>query len=151
LSYQKYNHPSIKKILSVSNFVQQVLAPSIQDKSKLEVVHSGIDTTRFKYTKQNILRKTYEIPENTQIIANVAAIAPHKDYFTFVDTATILLKNAKKPLKFLIIGADGGEEILIKQYIQAKNLSDHFIFTGFRQDIPQILSEVDVFLFTSKE
>jgi len=151
LSYQKYNHPSIKKILSVSNFVQQVLAPSIQDKSKLEVVHSGIDTTRFKYTKQNILRKTYEIPENTQIIANVAAIAPHKDYFTFVDTATILLKNAKKPLKFLIIGADGGEEMLIKQYIQAKNLSDHFIFTGFRQDIPQILSEVDVFLFTSKE
>ena len=108
LSYRKYNHPSIKKILSVSNYVQQILAPAIKDPSKLQVVHSGIDTTRFKYTKQNILRKTYNISESATIIANVAAIAPHKDYFTFVDTAAILLKkNNGTGYKFLIIGADG--------------------------------------------
>jgi len=160
LSYRKYNHTSIKKILSVSNFVQKILAPSIQDQSKLQVVHSGVDTTRFKYTNQNILRQTYGIPAATKIIANVAAIATHKDYFTFVDTANILLKSASRTsssgstqqaLKFIIIGADGGEETLIKQYIQKNELSDHFIFTGFRKDVPQILPEVDVFLFTSKE
>lgn len=150
LSYQKYNHLSIKKILSVSNYVQQILAPAIQDKSKLEVVHSGIDTTRFKYTNQQILRQEYGIPTNTKIIANVAAVAPHKDYFTFVDTAAILLKS-NSLLKFFIIGADGGEAASISAYIQAKGLSKHFILTGFRKDIPQILPEVDIFLFTSKE
>ncbi len=150
LSYQKYNHSSIKKMLSVSHYVQQILAPSIHDKTKLQVVHSGIDTSRFQYTNQHILRKEYAIPLNTSIIANVAAIAPHKDYFTFVDTAAILLKN-NRALKFLIIGADGGEETRIKKYIQEKEVTDHFILTGFRKDIPQILPEVDIFLFTSKE
>ncbi|MFK7978475.1 MAG: glycosyltransferase family 4 protein [Saprospiraceae bacterium] len=152
LSYQKYNHPSIKKILSVSNYVQRILAPAIKDQSKLQVVHSGVDTTRFKYTKQHILRKAYNILDKTKIIANVAAIAPHKDYFTFVDTAAILLKKPNENrYQFLIIGADGGEAEQIKRYIQEKGLSKQIILTGFRKDIPQILPEVDVFLFTSKE
>ena len=164
LSYQKYNHPSIKKILSVSNYVQQVLAPAIKDKTKLEVVHSGIDITRFNYTNQQILRKEFDLSENTILIANVAAIAPHKDYFTFVDTAEILINasessasralssgSTKHALKFLIIGADGGEEAVVKKYIEEKGLTDHFILTGFRKDIPQTLPEIDIFLFTSKE
>ncbi len=152
LSYQKYNHPSIQKILSVSNYVQRILAPAIQDQLKLQVVHSGIDTTRFSYNKKGMLRWEYKIPSNVRIIANIAAIAEHKDYFTFVDTAAILLKkNNGTGYKFLIIGADGGEAEQIKQYIQAKGLSKQIILTGFRKDIPQILPEVDVFLFTSKE
>jgi len=165
LSYQKYNHPSIKKILSVSQYVQQILAPAIVDKIKLEVVHSGIDTSRFNYTNQQILKKEFGLSENKILIANVAAIAPHKDYFTFVDTAEILVNAAvssasstsscgstkRYSLQFLIIGADGGEETLIKNYIQEKGLTDHFILTGFRKDIPQVLPEIDIFLFTSKE
>ena len=150
LSHKKYNHPSIKKILSVSNNVQEILAPAILNKQKLQVVYSGIDTERFHHTNQAILRKTYAIPKSIKIIGNVAAIAAHKDYFTFVDTAEILLKS-NTLLKFLIIGGDGVEEVLIKAYIDKKQLNDYFIFTGFRTDIPKILPELDVFLFTSKE
>lgn len=150
LSHRKYNHPSIKKILSVSHNVQQILAPAIIDKQKLQVVHSGIDTDRFQYTNQGVLRKEYDIPKANKIIGNIAAIAPHKDYFTFVDTAEILLKSNQQ-LTFLIIGGDGGEEALIKAYIDEKKLSGYFILTGFRKDVPEILPEIDIFLFTSKE
>jgi len=150
LSYQKYNHPSIKKILSVSNNVQQILAPAINDKNKLSVVHSGIDLSRFSYGNQGILRKEFGIDEETILIGNVAAIAPHKDYFTFVDTAKKIISDFNK-IKFLIIGADGGEERSIKKYITQKGLEDYFIITGFRKDIPQVLPELDIFLFTSKE
>lgn len=150
LSHRKYNHQSIKKILSVSNNVQQILAPAIIDKQKLQVVHSGIDINRFQYNNKGILGKEYSIPKTVKIIGNVAAIAPHKDYFTFVDTAEILLKTNQQ-LTFLIIGGDGGEEALIKSYIAEKELSEYFIFTGFRKDIPEILPELAIFLFTSKE
>lgn len=150
LSYQKYNHSSIKKILSVSNNVQQILAPAIKDKHKLEVVHSGIDLNRFKYKNQGILRKEFSIANDVTLIGNVAAIAPHKDYSTFVKTAEKLIKTFTK-IKFFIIGADGGEEVSIKNYITQKGLEDYFILTGFRKDIPQILPELAIFLFTSKE
>jgi len=150
LSLKKYNHFSIKKILSVSQKVQDILRPAIRDTSKLQVVHSGIDLTRFSVADTGILRKEFQLPKSTLLIANVAAIAPHKDYFTFVDTAVILLQK-RSNLKFLIIGADGGEAEKIKEYIQQKQLVQHFIFTGFRKDIPAILPEIAVFLFTSKE
>jgi len=150
LSVKKYNHPSIKKILSVSQKVQDILAPTIRDTTKLQVVHSGIDLAKFSSVDKGILRKEFQLPKDTQLIANIAAIAPHKDYFTFVDTAAILLQEQNN-LKFIIIGADGGEAEKIKQYIQQKQLAQHFIFTGFRKDIPAILPEIAVFLFTSKE
>ena len=150
LSLKKYNHSSIKKILSVSQKVQDVLSPAIRDSSKLKVVHSGIDLTRFSGVNTGKLREELQLSKTTKLIANVAAIAPHKDYFTFVDTAAILVQQ-RSDLKFLIIGSDGGEAEKIKQYIQEKQLVQHFIFTGFRKDIPVILPEIDVFLFTSKE
>lgn len=150
LSYQKYNHSSIKKILSVSHNVQQILAPTIKAKGKLAVVHSGIDLNRFKYKNEGILRKEFGIDKETRLIGNVAAIAPHKDYFTFIETAEKLIKEYAK-IKFFVIGADGGEQQAVEKYISEKQLDNYFIFTGFRNDIPQILPELDIFLFTSKE
>ncbi len=149
-SRKKYNHSSIKKIISVSKHVQQVLAPAISDKSKLQVIHSGIDTERFAFDKSQTLRKQYNLPKSVKIIANIAAIAPHKDYFTFVDTATLLTQSENK-LKFFVIGADGGEEAAIKNYVLQKGLKKHFIFTGFLKNIPALLPDIDLLLITSKE
>lgn len=150
LSYWKYNHKNIKSIICVSAAIQKVIAPTIKDKKKLCVVHSGIDLARFKFQDSAILKQEYQIQEGQLLIANVAAIAGHKDYFTFVDTIEILLKK-EIPLTAFIIGGDGGEQADIEQYIAQKNLQQHIILTGFRKDIPAILPEMDVFLFTSKE
>jgi len=69
---------------------------------------------------------------------------------TFVDTAAILLeKNTNR--HFFIIGGDGGEATAIQTYIEKKGLQSFISLTGFRSDIPKILPEIDVFLFTSKE
>ncbi len=150
LSKKKYNHPSVKKIISVSHKVQAILSPAILDQTKLKVVHSGIDLSKFQHKNTGILRGEFSIPDTTTIIANVAAIAPHKDYYTFVDTAAILLKK-NQHLHFFIIGADGGEGAAIQNYINEKDLRSFISLIGFRKDIPEILPEVDVFLFTSKE
>lgn len=147
-SAYKYNHPSIKKIICVSKKIKEIIAPQIRNASLLSVVYDGIALDRFVFKNENILRKQYNVPADELIVANVAAIAPHKDYYTFVDTAEILLKKNFKA-KFFIVG-DGPEKKLIEKYIVDKNLQGNIILTGFRNDIPQILPEVDVFLFTSK-
>jgi len=150
LSKWKYNHKNIKAILCVSNFIKQVITPDIQQTTKIQVVHSGIDLTRFNHKQQSILRESFSIPKDSPLIANVAAIAPHKDYFTFVDTAQMIL--SKRPeARFLIIGGDGGQEQMIRDYIQQKGLEQQIQLSGFRKDVPVILPEVDVFLFTSQE
>ncbi|MFT5765243.1 MAG: glycosyltransferase involved in cell wall biosynthesis [Saprospiraceae bacterium] len=150
LSRWKYNHPAIKAIICVSAFIKQVIEKDIRESAKIKVVHSGIDISKFHFQKNNILKTEFGIPLTSPLIANVAAIAPHKDYFTFVDTAAIILQ--KRPdARFLIIGGDGGEERAIRDYILQKKLSNKIQFTGFRKDIPEVLPGLDVFLFTSKE
>ncbi len=145
----KYNHWAVTKILCVSAKIKEIIAPAIQDKSKLEVVYDGIDLERFTSSSTGILRKEYGISSNKILVGNVAAIAPHKDYFTFVNTIEILIKKGL-PAHFFIIGEDGGERKKIEEFIKEKNLAKHISLTGFRNDIPAILPELDIFLFTSK-
>ncbi|MEZ4958872.1 MAG: glycosyltransferase family 4 protein [Saprospiraceae bacterium] len=160
LSKWKYNHPAVARFICISQVIYDMVAAGVKDPSILELVNSGIDLGKFgldetgkglqkSKTPGSILRKEFKVPDGRYIVANVAAIAPHKDYFTFVKTAEILIRE-RFPAWFFVIGADGGEEQAIRHFIRQKNLEEYFVFTGFRNDIPQILPEVDVLLFTSK-
>lgn len=148
LSRYKYNHASIKKILCVSKTVADVLRPSIKNPEVMSVVYSGVDLGKFPSNSPGTLRKQYKIKPGTHLVGNVAAIADHKDYFTFVDTVEHLV-NKDLNAHFFIIG-DGPQRNEIEAYIQKKNLVGHITLTGFRTDIVDILPELDVFLFTSK-
>ncbi len=147
-SHFKYNYKSIAKIICVSTKIKEILSNTIENKNKLTTVYDGIDLTRFANDPSTQLRHEYKIPNDELIIGNVAAIASHKDYYTFVDVAEILLSKKIKA-KFLIVG-DGPERGLIEKYIAQKNLKESILITGFRVDIPKILPEFDILLFTSK-
>ena len=149
LSSWKYNHHSIRAIICVSGFIKKLIQPAINNSSVLDIVHSGIDLSIKPSENIKDFRQEYDIPKGHFIIINLSAIAPHKDYFTFVDTAEILLKRGL-PAVFLLIGGDGGEMPKIKRFIRKKGLEKELILTGFREDVPDILSQTDLLLFTSK-
>ncbi|AHM60220.1 glycosyltransferase [Flammeovirgaceae bacterium 311] len=146
---QKYNYPRIRRILCVSEAIRQVMLPHIVEKEKVHTVYSGIDLKKFDSPQPaNYLRTQFEISRQQLLVGNISAIAPHKDYYTFVDTAEELLRR-KLPLKFLIIGK-GPEEAAIKAYVQNKGLQEQIYFPGFLNNIQQILPELDIFLMTSE-
>lgn len=147
----KYNHPKLKKILCVSETIRRMYLADIKNPKKLITVYSGIELEKFKYPASGILRREFQIASDTLLIGNVAAISPHKDYYTFVNTVEILYKQGLEA-RYLIIGSEDDleESQKIKTYIREKNLDNQIILTGFRRDIPQILPELDIFLFTSQ-
>jgi len=148
-SHYKYKHSCIKKIVCVSQAIEKIVAKTIGKTEKLTHIYSGIDVTKFNKKRNiNTLKTTFQIPEHHILIGNVAALAEHKDYFTFIDTAKILLEKGISAT-FLMIG-EGSERLALTQYIQEKSISKRVIMTGFRNDIVEILPELDVFLFTSK-
>lgn len=145
----KYNHPSIKRILCVSDKIKEIVEKSIDKTGICRTVYSGIDLEKFSQTsKQNSLRKKYNLDERTKLVGNTSAIADHKDYFTFVDTAEEVLKRQKN-VCFFIFGT-GPLLKEVKDYIEEKGLTGKIIFTGFVNNIPEVLPELDVFLMTSK-
>jgi len=149
LSKWKYNHPSIVKIVCVSDAIKEITGRDIRNKSLLTTVHSGVDLSRFENKQiEGRLRKEYNIDAATWLVGNVAALAPHKDYFTFIDAVEILVKSGLNARYFIIGKGHLREEL--EAYIRSKQLGAHIIFTGFRTDIPEVLPELDVFLITSE-
>ena len=139
----KYNHPAISRIICVSGFVKRLIQPVLRHPEKVQVVHDGIDLESMPP------QPTFADCAPPYKIGNIAAIAPHKDYFTFVRTAEILLRNGL-PAQFLIIGGDGGERAAVEAFIAQKKLSENVKLLGFRKDVPELIGQLDLLLFTSK-
>lgn len=146
----KYNIGQIKRIICVSDEIRQIVQKSIKSPERAVTVYSGIDLSRFAaITSSNFLQMKYGLPHNSFLVGNTSAIADHKDYFTFTDTARNVLASGIKDIYFFIIG-DGPMKDQILDYVKNSGLEDKIIFTGFLKNIPEILKELDLFLMTSK-
>ncbi|MFM2368669.1 MAG: hypothetical protein RL619_969 [Bacteroidota bacterium] len=144
----KYNYSGIKKIICVSYPVVNVLKYAVKDHSKLCVVGSVTDIDKFTKTqKTGILHKQYNIPSDYKVIGNIAAFTDFKDHRTWINTVAELVKRGVKA-KYILIG-EGSLENQIRNQISDLGLEDEIILTGFRKDIPEVLPEFDLFLFTS--
>ena len=149
ISRAKYNSACVKRIICVSDAIKEIVEPSIKNPERLVTIHSGIDTSLFADQERNdFLREKFNIPKSKTIVVNTSAIAPHKDYYTFVDTAELVLKQSPD-FHFFIIG-DGPEKNIIAEYISRKNLKSNITMTGFMDNVPEILKSADIFLITSK-
>ncbi|MCI9844941.1 glycosyltransferase family 4 protein [Flavobacterium pectinovorum] len=144
----KYDYNGIKKIICVSYPVVDILKPVIRDHSKLCVVGCVTDIHKFTKTqKTGILHKQYNIPSDYKIIGNIAAFVDFKDHVTWVNTVAELVKRGVKA-KYILIGK-GPLEMQVRKQISDLGLENEIIIAGFRKDIPEILPEFDLLLFTS--
>ncbi len=146
LSYKKFNYSGISKIICVSESTKKVMAQTVEAVEKLDIIYDGIDIDKFKQVYAPHLKRELGI-EGKKVIGNISAVVAEKDYFTFVDTAEIVLSKIPD-VHFLIIGS-GAEYEPIKKYISIKKLGANITMLGFRKDVSELLSILDVFLMTS--
>ncbi len=148
-SKKKYSHPAIKKIICVSNKIKELVIDSTNQPEKCTTVYDGVDLHRFDgLGAKGTIRKEFGIAADYKLIGNIAAIAPHKDYFTFLDTVKILSQKIKA--KYLIAGEGPLREEIEKRIIEL-NLEKDVIVLGFRKDVENVFADLDVLLYTSKE
>jgi L-malate glycosyltransferase len=145
----KYNHSCIARIICVSDKIKEITSGAVNDKSKLVTIHSGIDVSRFRgKVNAGILHRQYFLPSHIKIVGNVSALAPHKDYRTFLNVVDIL-KDVLPDTVYFIIG-EGPERGSIESYIEKHKLQQQVYLTGFRSDIADIMPELDLMLMTSE-
>lgn len=158
-SYLKYNSKAVRKIICVSHLTQKVLQSAIYQPSKLTTIHSGIDLQRFRKkqsSKKNkavavstpTLRKQYKLAPKKICIANIAALSEQKDYRTFVKAARLVCQENKN-VHFFIFG-EGPKRAEIVRLIRNNNMQKYISLCGFRNDMEQILPQLDILLFTSQ-
>ncbi|MFN0189153.1 MAG: glycosyltransferase family 4 protein [Bacteroidia bacterium] len=145
----KYNHASIKKIICVSEMILKITAPSIKDKKKLAVVHSGINTSNYNFSlDSNLLKNELNLSQDALLVGNLSALADHKDFPTFLAVAKEVI-SANPKVHFIIAGS-GDEKSGIEKFIEENNLTSRIHLLGFRKDVEKVMKSLDVFLITSK-
>ncbi len=150
LSRFKFNHKSLKKIICISKAIEVIMRKDLHNPEVCCTVQSGINLDKFKHSKRSFeLHKKYNIDLDTKLIGNISAVADHKDYYTFVDTAKEIIASSKDKIHFFIIG-DGPLKSDIEQYIAQQEMSSYITMTGFVANIPSIIQDLDIFLMTSK-
>lgn len=146
----KYDHHRVLRIACVSHAIAEVVRPHVRDPERLTVIHDGVDASRFAAVRPDgRLRRALGVPVGVPLVGNVAALAGHKDYFTFVDAAARLLAGGTDA-RFVAMG-DGPLRDEIGAHARRSGVEGKVFLAGFRTDIPAVLPELDVFLFTSRE
>jgi glycosyltransferase involved in cell wall biosynthesis len=146
---KKYNAACIKKIICVSEAVKNVVATRVVDKSKLTVIHEGIEPI----DAASII--PFSLPaeitgKNFDFIAGyIAALTAEKDHETFLQVAQLLIKKGMN-IGFVLAG-DGKVRQKIELRIKELGLSQYVFLIGFCKEIPSLLKRLDVLLFTSTQ
>lgn len=147
ISWIKYRM-GVNRIIAVSNAVKQVLISDGICPEVIDVVYDGIDVKWFSEDMDNdYLYEEFGLDPVFPIVGIVAALAPHKDHKTFLQ-ACFHVKKTNPYVQFLIVG-EGELRCKLQQMVKRLGIESNVIFTGFRFDIPQILSILDVFVVSS--
>lgn len=163
------NHLTCHRVIAVSraardNLIQQGVAPE-----KIVVIYNGIDIRGFRRRAQNrpgpgktgkgegwpVLpdtgkggepagRSSSAAPFTAGVIAR---LEPEKGHRYFLEAARIILEHGKN-VRFFIVGT-GSQEKALKEYAQELGIAGEVVFTGLREDIPEIIGGLDVVVLPS--
>jgi glycosyltransferase involved in cell wall biosynthesis len=115
---------------------------------RIVVIRNGVDIERFaSVAPHGKLRRELGLPARGPIVAALCRLHEIKGVEHFLEAA-VLLARRFRDARFLVAG-DGYHRPALEKYASALGLAGRVIFTGFRHDVPEFLSEVQVSVLPS--
>ncbi|MHA1327003.1 MAG: glycosyltransferase family 4 protein [Promethearchaeota archaeon] len=108
------------------------------------IIPLSVDINKFNILPQKKLKDEFKINKDEIILINIGRLVPVKGIEMLIKIHNYFIKKKKK-IKTLIVG-DGPYKNFYHRL--ARNIPN-IIFTGYREDIPQLLSISDIFILTS--
>lgn len=112
-------------------------------------VPNGIDLGSYENIPQSKeeIRNELNIPQNALVIGNIGRFEEQKNHDVLINIFEEIVK--KRPNSHLILIGEGSLEDRIKNKVIKLDLQSKVSFLGLRDDIPQLLKAMDVFLMPS--
>ncbi len=140
------------RIITVSAGIKQVFCQHA-DCSKVQVVYDGIPIEKFQQTGSGVsIRSQLGFFHDTLLVGEIGLVTAIKGYEDLVKAAAIVRQTIPS-VKFIGIGgtlkSDSTYQQKLLELINNLNLQDVFILTGYRDDVAEILSEIDLLVLPS--
>lgn len=147
LSRRKYTR-NINAVIAISEGVKKVLVEGGLSPERIKVIPSGIDFSLFQEaTSSDYLRREFSFDADDFLVGMVAHLADHKGH-KYLIRATKILKEHTPKIKIVIVG-EGPLRMELDKEVRDSKVEDIVFFLGFREDVPRILSSLDLFVLSS--
>ncbi len=144
----------VTKAIAISSAIKKnIIDTTPLNEDQIVLIPNGVDTSKFdpETISSEKVRNEFSIKRDEILIGMMARFSPGKGHEEFINAASELKKEYNN-LRFIIIGeASRGEDVYEhKIKASAENLGLHaLIFTGYRNDITELLAAIDIFVFPS--
>lgn len=135
-------------VIAVSARIRDVLVEHGIDRSRIEVVYSGIEPSELE-PAAGVLRAAAGASPNDLLVAAVGALVPHKDHATFVRAAALVA--ARHPSVHFAVFGEGSERKRLTRLIDEVGLTGRFRLAGEVPGAARSLDDIDIFVMPSRE
>lgn len=140
--YIKTAYTKASVFIAISDVIKKSYVGRI-DERKIVRIYNGIDVNKYQKQAQHNNKRTEFVI--------VGVVTPHKNQFEAVKATAELAKRKCTCFHLNIIGTEEKQYgDTIRKFISKHQLADYVTFWGLRNDIPEILSNMDVGLMLSK-
>ncbi len=137
------------KIITCGEMIRQAMIKDNRlEPEKIVSIPTGVDLRRFDSgLGGSAVREEFGIGPDIPLVGTVGIIRSEKGHFYFVKAAQRILEE-KSGVRFLIVGNEPKGDTVRRQ-IKELGLEKEIIMAGLRDDIPQILAALNIFVLPS--
>lgn len=119
------------------------------DGTPYQILNNAIDAIKYRSDRKKgfEVRSELKIPRDAFVVGHVGRFSPQKNHHFLLE---VFLALARKITNcYLLLVGDGNLRAMIEKQAEQLGIRDKVVFTGVRQDIPDLLHAMDVFVFPS--
>jgi len=151
-SIHKHHCNKATAIIAISRRIKQNLIDAGISPEKIIQIDDAVDTDAFspKPEQVNVLKQQFPV-DGRILVGIVGRIDPFKRQLDFLNAAEQIVRNSTKNVAFFLIGETHSESYFRKtrEFTAKHQLDKYVFFTGRRDDMPQILSSLDILVSLS--
>lgn len=150
VSIERFLSRFTDKIIALTELEKQdFMRFRVVKENKVSVIYQGLELEAYSQSLVNRveMRKTFNINADELAVGMVARLEPIKGPVYFIEAAReVAVKNDKA--RFIVIG-EGSLRRSLEERVETLGLRERFRFSGWREDIPIVISLLDVLVLPS--
>jgi glycosyltransferase involved in cell wall biosynthesis len=118
------------------------------ESSKIRRIYNGVDLGRFSpHTAPHGLKRSLQVPDDAPVVLSIGRFVPYKGYDHLLEAVSLM--RSKRPDVHWVLVGDGELKGQLLVHCQRLNLQAVVHFTGWREDVADLLAVSDLFVLPS--
>ncbi len=146
-SFSQWKYRQVDGFIAASGAIRDILVHDRIDRSRIVVVHDGIDIDRIDRLPAIDIHAEYWLPRGAPVVVNVGALVGHKGQRHLVDAVPLVMRDI--PDVHVVVFGEGELRAPLEKQIKQLGLDKRALLPGFREDVLSLVKSSDLFVMSS--